>query len=203
MSHNPADADDGGFQQPPSEQAYLSASDADRRAAIEIINRGHAEGRLTEPERQDRVTRAQVARTRPELNVLTSDLVVIQDAHHADEMELRASGSLTPTSYGSNDIVAVLSTKQRDGHWVVPRSTVGKIFYTFVPTNDAAPDAPTVYSIGGTLHYNDGVNFLRVTTTFADNARDSLAEMQAALPRPFLERAATAFLDAYAQAWGP
>lgn len=120
MSHNPADADDGGFQQPPSEQAYLSASDADRRAAIEIINRGHAEGRLTEPERQDRVTRAQVARTRPELNVLTSDLVVIQDAHHADEMELRASGSLTPTSYGSNGIIAVLSTKQRDGHWVVP-----------------------------------------------------------------------------------
>lgn len=131
MSHNPADADDGGFQQPPSEQAYLSASDADRRAAIEIINRGHAEGRLTEPERQDRVTRAQVARTRPELNVLTSDLVVIQDAHHADEMELRASGSLTPTSYGSNDIVAVLSTKQRDGHWVVPpRLSVSSILGT-------------------------------------------------------------------------
>lgn len=58
------------------------------------------------------------------------------------------------------------------------------------------------YSHAVTLHYNDGINFLRVTATFADNARDSLADMQAALPRPFLERAAMAFLDAYAQAWG-
>lgn len=122
MSPEPTDAYDGGFQQPPGEQAYLRASDADRRAAIEIINRGHAEGRLTEPERQERVARAQVAHSQPELNVLTRDLVVIQDSHRADEIELRAGGALAPTSYGSNGVVAVLSTKQRDGYWVVPPS---------------------------------------------------------------------------------
>ncbi len=68
---------------------------------------------------------------------------------------------------------------------------------------DADGNAVGSFSHAVTLHYNDGVNFLRVTATFADNARDSLADMQAALPRPFLERTATAFLDAYGQAWVP
>lgn len=131
MSPDTTDAYDGGFQQPPGEQAYLRASDADRRAAIEIINRGHAEGRLTEPERQDRVARAQVAHSQPELNVLTRDLVVIQDSHRADEIEPRAGGALAPTAYGSNSIVAALSTKERGGSWVVPpRLSVSSILGT-------------------------------------------------------------------------
>ena len=115
MSPEPTDAYDGGFQQPPAEQAYLRAADADRRAAIEIINRGHAEGRLSEPERQERVARAQVAHSQPELNVLTRDLVVIQDSHRADEIELRAGGALAPTTYGSNSIVAALRDPESRG----------------------------------------------------------------------------------------
>lgn len=43
-----------------------------------------------------------------------------------------------------------------NGHWTIKPSSIGKIHYLFVPTNDAAPDAPMVYSIGGTLHYVDG-----------------------------------------------
>ncbi len=59
------------------------------------------------------------------------------------------------------------------------------------------------YSHAYSLHYNDGINSLRVTVNFADDARDSLAEMTRALPREFLERVAVAFLDAYGQAWAP
>ncbi len=57
------------------------------------------------------------------------------------------------------------------------------------------------YSHAYTVHYNDGINFLRVTAAFTDDARDTLADMTKALPRAFLERVAIAFLDAYAQAW--
>lgn len=120
MGHDSTDTPAGGFQQPPNELPYLRASDADRGAAIAIIQRGYAEGRLTEAEHRDRVQRAQAARSQPELNVLTSDLMIVQDTHHADDLGLRPNGGLAPTLYGSNQILALLSTKQRDGTWVVP-----------------------------------------------------------------------------------
>jgi hypothetical protein len=57
------------------------------------------------------------------------------------------------------------------------------------------------YSHAYTMHYNDGLNLLRVTVSFADDPRDTLDDMKRALPREFLERVATSFLDAYGQAW--
>lgn len=96
------------------------------------------------------------------------------------------------------DSVFELTSRELGGAPIIAIYQAGQYFGLDANGNQAGS-----YSHAVTLHYNDGVNFLRVTTTFADNARDSLAEMQAALPRPFLERAATAFLDAYAQAWGP
>jgi hypothetical protein len=42
-----------------------------------------------------------------------------------------------------------------DGSWSIGPKSQGAIKYTFVPTNDAAPDAPTRYQIGGTLRYLD------------------------------------------------
>ena len=39
--------------------------------------------------------------------------------------------------------------------WTIGPDTTGIIQYTFVPTNDAAPDAPEYYNIGGILHYVD------------------------------------------------
>ena len=53
-------------------------------------------------------------------------------------------------------------TVDANGHWTIPASTVGKIYYTFVPTNEAAPDIATVYSMGGTLHYNEGGTIIDV-----------------------------------------
>ena len=53
-------------------------------------------------------------------------------------------------------------TVDANGHWTINPSTIGKIFYTFVPTNDAAPDTPTIYNFGGTLHYNDAGSIIDV-----------------------------------------
>lgn len=108
------------FQQPPSDQPYLRASDADRRAALEIIDRGFDEGRITSAEHSERSEQALRARTQPELNVLTSDLVVIQDSHHADELATRADALPIPTHYSTNEISSILSTKHREGRWLVP-----------------------------------------------------------------------------------
>jgi hypothetical protein len=57
------------------------------------------------------------------------------------------------------------------------------------------------YSHTYTLFFNDGHNAIRVNATFSDNPRASLDDMVKALPRPFLEKVATSFLDAYVQAW--
>lgn len=108
------------FQQPPSEQPYLRASDADRRAALDIIDRGFDEGRITSDEHSERTEQALRARTQPELNVLTGDLVVIQDSHHADELAARSQNLPAPTHYSSNAVSSILSTKEREGRWLVP-----------------------------------------------------------------------------------
>jgi hypothetical protein len=62
-------------------------------------------------------------------------------------------------------------------------------------------NAASSYSNAYTLHYNDGVNLLRVTASYSDGPRTTLQDMLNALPRPFLERVTLAFLDAYGQAW--
>jgi hypothetical protein len=49
-----------------------------------------------------------------------------------------------------------------DGKITVNPSSTGKLEYTFVPTNDAAPDQPELYTIGGTLHYKDGDTVVEV-----------------------------------------
>lgn len=108
------------FQQPPREQHYLRASDADRQAALDIIDRGFEEGRLTPDEHTERSERALRARTQPELNVLTSDLLPVQDSHHADDLEVRPAWEAAPRRYASTSLSAVLSTKERDGTWLVP-----------------------------------------------------------------------------------
>lgn len=107
------------FQQPPG-QPYLQASAADRDAAIDIIALGLKQGRLSQAEHDERLAQALTARTQPELNVLTSDLVVIQDSHHADELAVRGNSAVAPTSYSTNQVSAIMSTRDRRGSWLVP-----------------------------------------------------------------------------------
>ena len=71
----------GGFPQPwpgqvavPSASSSLLASHADRERAVDVLRAGYAEGRLGQPEFDDRVARAYTARTLGELSLLVADL---------------------------------------------------------------------------------------------------------------------------------
>jgi Domain of unknown function (DUF1707) len=55
-------------------QGELRASDAERAATVELLERAHGEGRLTMPEFEERAAAAYAARTRRELAKLTADL---------------------------------------------------------------------------------------------------------------------------------
>jgi hypothetical protein len=49
-----------------------------------------------------------------------------------------------------------------DGRGVLAGGVTGSAVYTFIPTVDAAPDAPASYQIGGTLSYYDGGELVTV-----------------------------------------
>jgi hypothetical protein len=55
-------------------QRDMRASDAERAAAVEILQTAVGEGRITMVEFEERAQAAFVARTRAELDVLTADL---------------------------------------------------------------------------------------------------------------------------------
>jgi hypothetical protein len=52
----------------------VRASDAERRATAELLQRHHAEGRLDTDELEERIARCYAAKTRGELDALTTDL---------------------------------------------------------------------------------------------------------------------------------
>ena len=52
----------------------LRASDAERSATAEVLRRHHAEGRLDTAELEERIERCYAAKTRGELDALTTDL---------------------------------------------------------------------------------------------------------------------------------
>jgi hypothetical protein len=52
----------------------MLASNADRDRAVDVLRAGFAEGRLTQPEFEDRVARVHTARTYDQLTELTCDL---------------------------------------------------------------------------------------------------------------------------------
>jgi hypothetical protein len=54
----------------------MLASNADRERAIDVLRSGFAEGRLTQPEFEERMGRVQVARTYDQLAELTCDLPI-------------------------------------------------------------------------------------------------------------------------------
>ena len=57
---------------------------------------------------------------------------------------------------------ATVMTRNADGTYSLPPGATGKLAFTFLPTVDAATDAPTRYAIGGTLKYVDGGNTVQV-----------------------------------------
>ena len=65
-------APQAGYQARP--QASMLAASADRERAVDVLKAGFAEGRLTQDEYNDRMSRAYAARTYGELAALTGDL---------------------------------------------------------------------------------------------------------------------------------
>jgi uncharacterized protein DUF1707 len=55
-------------------QRDLRASDAEREKAVQTLQRGLGDGRITGAEFEERVLAAYAAKTRSELDVLTADL---------------------------------------------------------------------------------------------------------------------------------
>jgi len=98
--------------------------------------------------------------------------------------------------------------KRRDTIFELGASSIAGVplIYTYQAGQSFGQDetgqSTGTYSLAYALHYNDGVNMLRVIVTFSDDPRPTLAEMRRAMPRDFMEKAAAAFLDAYGQAWG-
>ena len=119
MTSNSDESQDFGFQQPPTGQPFLSASDADREATLAIIDRGLVQGRLTPAEHAERTALAAQARSLPDLDALSRDLVVIRDSHHADDLVPRPDGPALPVTF-ANSIGAYLGDKKRSGAWLVP-----------------------------------------------------------------------------------
>ncbi len=117
------------------------------------------------------------------------------DAWKADEAELKKA-LVDPDLVGRPDTVFDIEQTDLAGQPMIGIYIAGQFF-----GRDEVGNPKGSYSLAYQLNYNDGFNLVRLTVTFADDPRDSLAAMEAALPRPFMERVAKAFLDAYTQAW--
>ena len=116
------------------------------------------------------------------------------EAWRADEAKLEAD--VDPALVGRPDSTFEIGETTLGGAPAIFVYQAGQFF-----GKDERGNPVGSYSHAYTVHYNDGVNFLRVAVAFTDDARDTLADMKRALPRDFLQRVAIAFADAYAQAW--
>jgi hypothetical protein len=53
-----------------------------------------------------------------------------------------------------------------------------------------------------TLHFNDGINQIKLVTSYADDPIGTKEDLVKVVPREHLEKIGLAFLDQYLQAWG-
>jgi len=81
-----------------------------------------------------------------------------------------------------------------------------KLIYTYELGQYAGPDETgeqrRQYTDAYVLYFNDGVNQLRVTSKYVDDALPSKEHMARVVPREDLEKMGKALFDSYAQAWG-
>lgn len=97
----------------------IRASDADRECVVEILRRGHVDGRLTLAELEERSATAYAARTWDELAPLTADLPA-----PPRERAARGGGPLAVPEGTTYVVVAALL-----GAWVVAVT----VFGVFIP----------------------------------------------------------------------
>jgi hypothetical protein len=100
-----------------SETPAVRASDAEREHTVELLRRHSVDGRLTLEEFAGRIERAYEARTRSELEELTSDLPEEASATPT------AAAPARPTKPASRWIVSVLGGTEKRGRWRLARDT--------------------------------------------------------------------------------
>lgn len=100
----------------------IRASDADRERVVEILRRGHVDGRLTLAELEERSATAYAARTWDELAPLTADLPAPPREHAA--RPVRVAGALGVPEGATYVVAAALL-----GAWVVAVT----VFGVFIP----------------------------------------------------------------------
>jgi hypothetical protein len=104
LTSGTVDADQHGAPDPGIPAAGLRASDREREQALELLSTAAGDGRLTLDEYSARADRALGARLVGELSELTADLQRMPEV----------------PAQGAEQMVAILSSDSRNGHWTVP-----------------------------------------------------------------------------------
>ena len=116
------------------------------------------------------------------------------DKWRAEQDALKVT--LAPELHDRPDTVFEVGESTLGGERVIYTYQLGQRF-----GKDENGNPQGVYSNAYILYHNDGVNQIRVIAEYIDDPVASNEELARAVPRQQLERVATAFLDAYAQAW--
>ncbi|MBB6174142.1 hypothetical protein HNR23_004202 [Nocardiopsis mwathae] len=109
----------------------MRASDADRDRAAQVLAQAMTEGRLGHEEHGERLDAVYRAKTMAELTPITADLpggtaaAAPTPASAPPRPASQADADLIASATGSENIVAVLSSAERKGRWLVePRTNV-------------------------------------------------------------------------------
>lgn len=121
------------MNQPPVTISSLRCADSDRELVAGVLNKAFAEGRLTFEEHDERISKAYVAKTFGELDVLTDDLVPLQAGTGRAAMPAAvqppsapAYRSGPPNPHVFTGGTSVMSTLKPGGHLHLPeRASMG------------------------------------------------------------------------------
>jgi hypothetical protein len=139
----------------------LRASDADRERTADLLRHAAGEGRLTIEELDERLSATYETRTQRELDRLTADIIVPDEA-----ARVGARMPVRPGAGGSEWVVSVMSGHDRKGRWRVGRhlKVIDVMGGSNVDLNDAELSEKdtriTVVAImgGSEIRVPDGVN---------------------------------------------
>ncbi|ASU81920.1 hypothetical protein CDO52_03225 [Nocardiopsis gilva YIM 90087] len=133
----PARSPDRSPDSAPGAPPPLRASDTDRDRVAQVLSQALSEGRLTHEEHTERLDAVYTSKTLEELAPLTADLPGGNPAAAPGASSAAATptqpttpedAELLASATGSENIIAVLSTAERKGRWLVePRTNVSTL----------------------------------------------------------------------------
>nr|WP_300146378.1 DUF1707 domain-containing protein [Propionicimonas sp.] len=104
-----------------AEPGYLRIGNAERREAIELLQRAGAEGRLSDQEVSERSARVQAALTYADLDLLFADLPVTPPSRRRDQQFIPTAPQSPGWSPGNRLVLSAgMSRERRRGRWEIP-----------------------------------------------------------------------------------